>query len=340
MTETPDISLIIVFHNAETTIERTLHSLAAQTLHAVEYIFVDDGSTDRTVAIIRDFVALNPEFHGRHCLVTSAIRRGSAHATALGFANATGEYVMRCDADDYLEPDALQLLLDATGGKTHDIVMAPYYKETGRKTSTIRFNRRPASLNDMPVNTLNFALWNKLLRRRLLDDNGIEPFDGIDRWEDLGVVSRVMALKPSVGFVDKPVYHYVVNPSAVSLSRSGRGRLLEDHLMTALLVEQWIVDHGLHNEYAEFLDRLKFCAKVKMMRGRDKDVQRWKKTFPEVNSRIMRLRHIGLLWRLLFTAVAILPAGLTQWIADRCDIFYKTSHATPEKRQSDIPHKS
>lgn len=187
----------------------------------------------------------------------------------------------------------------------------------------------------MPVDTLNFSLCNKLLRRKMLDDNGIAPYDGLDCWEDLGVVSRVMSLKPSVGFTDIPVYHYVKNPASASLSRSSRGRLLEDHLAIALLVEQWMVEHDMQEEYDAFLNNLKFCAKVKMLRGRDKDVRRWLKTFPEVNSHIMELHNISLHWRLLFTAVAKLPAGFTQWVADLFDIFYPREKAVAPTRQSD-----
>lgn len=325
--ERPDISLIIVFHNAEATIERTLRSLAAQTLPTVEYVFVDDGSTDRSVDVIRSFLALNQDFDGRHRLVQVATRRGSAHATTLGYAHATGEYVMRCDADDYLEPDALEQMLTASDGKRLDVVIAPFKVDNGRSQRETGFKRLPESLNDMKIDTLNFALWNKLLRRKLLDEHGITPYDGIDCWEDLGVVARVMALKPAVGFADKAVYNYVVEPNGQSLSRSGRGRILEDHLVTALLVEQWMNRRGLQDENKEFLNHLKFCAKVKMLRGRDKDVARWKNTFPEVNSRIMGLRHIALHWRLIFALVAAMPTTLTQWIADRCDIFYRSERA-------------
>lgn len=325
--ERPDISLIIVFHNAESTIERTLRSLAAQSLSTVEYIFVDDGSTDRTVEIIRSFVALNSDFDGRHRLVQVATRRGSAHATTLGYAHATGEYVMRCDADDYLESDALEIMLEGSDGKRHDVVISPFIIDNGQSKSRVGFRRRPKSLNEMKIDTLNFSLCNKLMRRKMLDEHGITPYDGIDCWEDLGVVARVMALKPTVGFADKAVYNYVVDPNRQTLSRSGRGRILEDHLVTALLVEQWMNRKGLQDENKEFLNHLKFCAKVKMLRGRDKDVARWKNTFPEVNSRIMGLRHIALHWRLIFALVAAMPASLTQWIADRCDIFYRSERA-------------
>lgn len=338
MNESPAISVIIPFHNAERTLERTLLSLEKQTLTNVEYIFVDDGSNDRSVELLQTFMALHPDFHGRHKLVRLPAQSGCAHAQMHGLRNARGHYISRCDADDYLEPNALRLMLDATLGGVVDIVMGPMFQEYPDRRNVLEFKRNPASLNDMRIDTLNFSYCNKLIRRSLLDDNGIEPFDGIDCWEDLGVVARCMALKPKVNFIQLPLYHYVRNPSATSLSRSGNDRLLRDHLMMALLLEQWFDERGLHEENEEFLDHLKFSAKVKLLRGRDKDVARWKETFPEVNGKIMRLRHIRLPHRILFSIVAWLPAGLVQKIADLCQVFYPNSKAEAATRRPDEPH--
>lgn len=332
----PDVSVIVIFHNAERTLERTLHSLAAQSLETVEYIFVDDGSLDRSVDVIRGFLALNPEFAGRHLLVQSPMQRGTGHATTLGLAHASGEYVIRCDADDILDSDGLRMMLNGSGGKTADVVAGDYFEEneTGR-LKPHRFCPQVENLNDMPINTVHFSLCNKLIRRKLLVDENIVPFNGVDCWEDLGIVARVMALRPKFVSIGKPVFHYRVERGRESMSRSPRARLLEDHLVTALLLEQWMVERGLEKENEEFLNHLKFCSKVKMMRGRDKNVRRWKDTFPEVNGRIMGLRHIGLHWRLLFSLVALLPTGLTQWFADVCDVFYANPAAVPPNKHQE-----
>ena len=317
----PYISVVVVFHNAENTIGRTLHSLAAQTLDNVEYLFVDDGSTDRSAELLQDFVALHPEFTGKHRLISIGVQRGVGHGTLVGYTNARGRYVIRCDADDYMEPDALEVMWRACGDGKADAVFARYMREEPGKTTVVGFPAEVANLNDMKFDTIHFSLWNKLLRRSMLDDNEIVAFDGVDCWEDLGVVARFMAFKPEVVYIGKPLYHYVAS-SGQSLSSGNQGRQLEDHLMMALLLEQWLDERNLHDENEEFLTHLKFFAKVKMLRGRDKDVARWKKTFPEVNSRIMRMRHLKWPWRLLFSAVALLPVGFTQWVADCCDMFY------------------
>ena len=106
----PSVSLIVCFHNAESTLERTLRSLREQTASDVEFIFVNDGSTDRSTEVIKTFMALNPDFAKRHKLIRTN-HGGLAHAYHIGIDNASGQYLMRCDADDYLEPEAVSIMV-------------------------------------------------------------------------------------------------------------------------------------------------------------------------------------------------------------------------------------
>jgi len=325
----PAISVIVAFHNAADTIGRTLQSFAEQCFDSVEYLFVDDGSTDRTVGIINEFMASNPFVGGRYRLIGSDVRKGLACASTLGVKHSRGIYVMRCDADDYLASDALSMMWETSGYGAYDAVFAPYVRVRGSRCRSVKFRRVPDGLNDMPLDTLHFSLCNKLLRRRILEDKCIVAFEGIDCWEDLGVVSRFMSYNPKIAVMDVPTYYYVAGRT---LSTSANGRLLREHLMMAMLLEQWFIEHGMDKKYAEFLNHLKFISKVRYMRGRNKDVAKWKNTFPEVNEHILGLRHVKWYWRLLFRMVSVLPVGTLQKVADMCDVFY----SSPEISESQI----
>ena len=189
----PSISVIIPFHNAESTIEVTARSLAGQTLNNVEYVFVNDGSTDRSVEVLRDFLVLNPDFGEKVKFLSLEFRKGSAEAFGIGLENADGEYVIKCDADDYVDPTAFEMMYKEAGKGVYDVVIAPYYEHKGKRSKVVIPVRHIDSLNDMPLNTVHFSLWNKLLRRNLLLEKEILPYPGVDCWEDLGVVSRFMA---------------------------------------------------------------------------------------------------------------------------------------------------
>ncbi len=321
------ISVIVVFQNAEHTIERMLESFDRQNLDGVEYIFVDDGSRDRSVEVLRVGMVVYPSVARAHHLISLPWPRGTAYATSSGMSVASGEYVMRCDADDYLEPDALRLMWEGSENGKMDMVVAPYYRVEVGKRRLVTWRKVCAGLNDMPIDTLHFSLCNRLLRRSLIVSNNLEPFAGVDFWEDLGVVVRYLTYDPSIAYLQSPTYNYVRGSESLTqrakLLENVKERVLQEHLTMALLIEQWMVNRGIADRYEEFLTRLKFIAKVKYLRGKYKDVEKWKQTFPEVNSRIMSIRGVGYHWRLLFRLVAVLPTSFTQWVANTVARFYR-----------------
>ncbi len=111
----PLVSVIIPCRDGAASLPRTLDSLARQTHPAIELVFVDNNSTDASVAIARGFVA--PNIVRR--IVTSCAAPGVNHARNHGYAQATGAFIQWLDADDELEPEKIArqvaALADAAG---------------------------------------------------------------------------------------------------------------------------------------------------------------------------------------------------------------------------------
>lgn len=101
----PSISVVVPAYNSERFIAATLASILAQTRGADEVIVVDDGSTDGTPAVLAGF-------KGELRVVRQA-NRGHSGAMNRGFAEARGDYVARCDADDLWEPTKLERQAEA-----------------------------------------------------------------------------------------------------------------------------------------------------------------------------------------------------------------------------------
>lgn len=317
----PRVSVIVLVHNAAATVRQTLDAIDAQTLADHETVIVDDGSDDGSRAVIGGWLEAHPRF--RATVITHDLCRGTAASTADALRQCRGEWVIRCDADDTLRPDALRALTDEGDTCGAGVVWGAMEVTDGRRSLTLHPSPRCGDLNHAPVDTVTFSLCNKVIRRRLLTDNGIMPVAGADCWEDLGMVSRVLALRPRVRMLRETVYVYNQDPRRPSLSRSRRGKLLEDHLLVAGELVKWFDARGLAGEYSQWLDRLKLCAKVKLLRGRGKDVARWRAIWPEIHPRILGISHIKIAYRLLFAAVAVLPVRLSQSVADFCDRFYR-----------------
>jgi glycosyltransferase involved in cell wall biosynthesis len=107
----PLVSVITPSLNQGAFIEDTLESVASQTYERLEHIVVDGGSTDATLAVLRERAA------GRGLVWVSESDRGQAHAIEKGFAMASGEILAWLNADDvYLDPAVIRRVVDVFRG--------------------------------------------------------------------------------------------------------------------------------------------------------------------------------------------------------------------------------
>ena len=101
----PLVSVLIPAYQAEATLGGTISSILTQTYEPVEIIVVDDGSTDATPHIAQAY--------GDHIRFESVPNGGTARARNRAFAQATGEFVALCDADDLFTPSYLEAAMEA-----------------------------------------------------------------------------------------------------------------------------------------------------------------------------------------------------------------------------------
>ena len=102
----PLVSILIPAFNAQEWITDTLHSAVAQTWERKEIIVVDDGSTDQTLAIAR-------QFESDSVRVVTQDNQGAAAARNKAFSLSQGEYIQWLDADDLLAADKIQRQMEA-----------------------------------------------------------------------------------------------------------------------------------------------------------------------------------------------------------------------------------
>ena len=98
------ITVIVPVYNAEPYLHRCLDSLVAQTYADFEAIIVDDGSMDGSREVCDEYAAKEPRF-----VVLHKVNGGVSTARNAGLDRAHGDYIMFVDADDWIEPDALDL---------------------------------------------------------------------------------------------------------------------------------------------------------------------------------------------------------------------------------------
>jgi glycosyltransferase involved in cell wall biosynthesis len=114
----PLVSVIVPVYNAEKHLVRCLDSLVSQTLHDIEILCVNDGSTDTSDIILDEYVQKDSRV-----FVFNQENKGPGEARNTALDNAQGKYILFCDADDTLEPDAASECLETMETNRVDIVI-------------------------------------------------------------------------------------------------------------------------------------------------------------------------------------------------------------------------
>lgn len=309
----PKLSVIVAVYNAEATLPRTLQSLAVQTATEVEYLLVNDGSTDGSAAIMERFAGEHTSLPFR--IITHPHNMGVVAAFRSGLKAAEGEYLIRCDADDELTPDYYSDMLAVARETGADMVCSPYTRVWDKGTEIVSPAGITGPIDLMPVDTAHFSLCNKIIKRSLLD--GIWTDDDpvpANCWDDLTYVAPLLALQPSVALSHTPGYIYHDAKVRQSLSRAAADTITSERCANARLVEKWLTERGLANSCRRFITNMKFHAKVKMLSSRPRRLHDWLLTFPEVNRLTEQINGLSTHHRLLFAMAARTPLWLSRRI--------------------------
>lgn len=254
----PVISVIVPVYNVEKYIGRLIDSLINQTLKNIELILVDDGSPDRCGAICDAYAAKD-----KRIKVIHKPNGGVGAARNDGLDAATGEWVLFCDSDDWLETDALEKLAEAGERAGADVVFgdvnlayetcvkpAPFYRQEFVTEDREQIDQLIAAdfcrayCFDAPEGGPAFGYggpWNKLVRRRLLLENNIR-FDlrvkGI--FDDIIYTAYIFATAKRIAYKHVMVYNYRQLPT--SITQTYKANLLE-------------IDCAIFTAWQEFMQR-------------------------------------------------------------------------------------
>ncbi len=201
------ISIIIPAYNAEKYIASCLDSVIAQDMGDWEAVVVDDGSSDTTLSIAREYAARDPRIK-----VFTKSNGGLSEARNFGTDHAAGEYITFLDSDDTLPPWSLSRMLSLAGNSdivSGELVSSP---KIDKGHSRVRHLSGRSALEEGLYQT---GIWTsacgKLYPRTLLKRVRFTP--GI-WYEDLDFFARVMCEVDNVTVTDTPVYIYRPNPAS------------------------------------------------------------------------------------------------------------------------------
>lgn len=260
------VSVIVPVYNAAQHLRPSVESLLIQTLKSCEFIFVNDGSTDESLAILEDFQKADDRI-----VIISQENKGVSAARNAGLSAARGSYIGFADADDTVAPALFATLLDAAQTNNADIVVSRYilHQNGSQSLSPDYFNDgRIFDRDGIQRNIIPFiigneglnAIWTKLYRRALIRDHQITFPLGIALGEDGLFNLEAFFRAHTVYCLDYAGYHYHVVPGSAT-----RNFAAKDYYRP--LVEEYSRDYtryasqNLSPEKIEGLKSTKFLKK-------------------------------------------------------------------------------
>ena len=252
------VSVIVPVHNDAPSIERCAQALWRQTCLAdVEFVFVDDGSTDESWPVLQRVADGAPVRKGQIRLLRFPENRGADVARLSAAEASSGDFLAFCDADDELPPEYLETLCSVAERTGADVVCCPVDEmlPDGRilRHDSVSDAADPDALIDAEFHSVHFnSLCNKLFQRRLfLERPVITPSRRCRVFEDLFMVAQLLPRCRKLALTSKTGYRY--RRRTESMSGTWRPGYMDDVLLIATELEkvmparhQAAIDHFRH----------------------------------------------------------------------------------------------
>lgn len=216
------VSVIIPVYNTEEYLVECLESVVNQTLQEVEIVLINDGSTDSSLEIMKNYQKIYPE----RIQLISKENGGQATARNVAIPLCHGEYIGFVDSDDYIEPEMYEKMYLLAKETNADYVECGYVNvrinDNGERERIADYGSRVrayTSKKDMFIDPM-LAPWNKLYRAKLLIESKVTFPEGLI-YEDTAFCLKSISFINSYAFLpEKYVVHFYRGSSTMNVNKS------------------------------------------------------------------------------------------------------------------------
>ena len=214
----PDISIIVPIYNAEKYLNKCLDSLINQTKKELEFVLINDGSTDKTDSIIKNY-------NDKRIKYFKNKNQGIGKTRNFGISKSSGKYIMFLDSDDYLKKEACEILYKKAITTNSDLVICDFYKiyDSGKVEDINLPSFKETTLKKRPtiINEVNLAPWNKIYKRELITKNNLKFVENL-KYEDAPFVIDAFVNAKKIAKVDEKLNYYVIHGNSETTVRDKR----------------------------------------------------------------------------------------------------------------------
>ena len=276
----PLVSIIVPVYKAEKYIHQCVDSLLTQTYRNIEVILVDDGSPDRSGAICDEYAAADSRVKVIH-----QPNGGVSVARQTGMDNATGDYFIHADPDDWVESTMIEELMAKAIEEDADMVICDYYEEDGGKSSykhnNIENTTSAKRLLEMTISDAYLTSFCLMLVRSVIS-KAIRLTPVMSCREDQLYIVRLLNNNPKVSYLPKAFYHYRID-NASSLTHDFSEKRVDSCYKFAIEVNKEISNR--HDLSEDSVARFKIKSLIYLIKfGRYYWFKNASKLFPEVHA--------------------------------------------------------
>lgn len=255
--DTKDVaaSIIVPVYNAAEFLPRTLDSLVKQTLHNIEIICVDDGSTDDSLKILKKYAKQDERIKVYH-----QANAGVATARNMGLKHATGKYIMWCDSDDTYTSNMCLKMYNMMEQRQVDLAICSQNiiydgidKSLRKDTSSYLDHKYQGAqlINWELITNTDVSLWNKIFRRDIIEQNNLRFPDGL-LFEDAYFCNTYMLMSRTIYYSDQRLYNYIRQPGSIMSTSFKKNKSSGDYLKITMKLYEFLNDQSMYNSYADF----------------------------------------------------------------------------------------
>ena len=325
----PKVTIIIAVYNCEKYLNTCARSLFEQTLDCIEYIFVNDATPDDSIKILNSVIEEFPARKPYIKIINLEKNGGVSNARRIGIHNATGEYVIHADSDDWVDRDMYERIYRKAKETDADIVGCNFRHEF--TDQQYDFHQQYANSIEENISRLINgrifpSLCTSLTRRSIIVENDITFLEGLNMGEDLFFNLQLYLHAKKIISMDWAPYHYRHTESSSCVQRTRKS--IDSDIAIAGEIEKLIREQKLYEKYAKDIEYRKFFSKLPLINDlrNEKLYKEWLSIYPETNKNIWRYEQID--WKrkceLWLAANKMLPAA--RLFKRLLDIQYKIKH--------------
>lgn len=217
----PKVSVVVPIYKVEKYIARCARSLFEQSLNDMEFVFVDDCTPDNSINILKSVIAQYPNRENQIKIVQHTENKGLPMARKSGISNTTGDFIIQCDSDDWVDKKMYETMYNEAIKNKADVVVCGYQVTDGEHFTpyvNCQSIEKELFIQNCLFQKESASLCSKLFKRELFQNEIVYPIYGMG--EDIALCLQLIYFCKKICFIPKPFYYYFSNQNSISKHNS------------------------------------------------------------------------------------------------------------------------